>query len=227
MYWQEDGEAQANHRPPEDVFDLAFRIQGKQLAIDHAFALASALCDKLDVDLCSRIGVHQIRVAESGNGWSRPDHDGASMLLSKRVRLVIRANHDDREQLDRLCGQTLEIDGEALRVGENSVRQFSTLDTLFARSVVCDAGQPEEVFLGNVAAELGSLGIEVKKMLCGTSGLIHTDTAAIFTRSLLVAGLRPHESIALQRHGIGGQRLLGCGLFVAHKGIDAIDDART
>ena len=227
MYWHEENEGQAGDRPPEDVFDLAFRIQGRQLAIDHAFALASALRDRLDPEVCSRIGVHHIRVAESGNGWTRPDHDGASMHLSKRVRLVIRVNQEDREQLEQLCGQALEIGGETLQIGESSVRQFSTLDTLFARAVICEAEQPEEAFLADVASELEKLGIEVKKMLCGTSGLIHTDTAAIFTRSLLVAGLQPQESFALQRHGIGGQRLLGCGLFVAHKGIEAIDDART
>lgn len=227
MYWRED-EGDANDRqPPQDFFDLSFRIRGEQLAIDHAFALASAIRDHLDPELCERIGVHQIRVAESGNGWNRPDHEGASLRLSKRVRLVIRVHQHDRDSLEQLCGKTLDIAGESIQIGETSPRPLSTLDTLFARAVACDLEQPEEVFLTNVAAELDGLGITVKKMLCGTSGLIRTDSADIFTRSLLVAGLQPREAIALQRHGIGGQRILGCGLFVGHKGIEAIDDART
>ena len=66
------------------------------------------------------------------------------------------------------------------------------------------------------------MGIEVSKMICGKSGMIRTDEGNIFTRALMIADLQADESVRLQQHGIGDARLLGCGLFVPHKGIDAV-----
>lgn len=226
MYWREDSDRQPACQPPEDLFDLAFRVEGGSLAIDHAHALARALRGQLGDEACARIGVHQIRIAESGNGWNRPNEDGASMLLSRRVKLVLRIDSRDRAEVGRLSGCTLDLDGQTLKLGESSVRKLSTLDTLFAHTVACDATQAEEDFLSDCAAALHRIGIEVGKLLCGTSGLIRTDAEDIFTRSLLVAGLKPEESVALQRHGLGGERLLGCGLFIPHKGIGPVDQAR-
>ena len=54
------------------------------------------------------------------------------------------------------------------------------------------------------------------------SGLIRTDAENIFTRSLMIADLKPDESVRLQKQGIGEGRNLGCGIFVPHKGIDAV-----
>ncbi|MBV5275414.1 MAG: type I-MYXAN CRISPR-associated protein Cas6/Cmx6, partial [Lamprocystis purpurea] len=45
---------------------------------------------------------------------------------------------------------------------------------------------------------------------------------AITTRSLLLAGLKPDESLRLQQQGLGLHRLMGCGIFIPHKGIDAV-----
>ena len=73
-----------------------------------------------------------------------------------------------------------------------------------------------------VAAELRALDIDVSKMICGKSGEIRAGGRSIFTRALMVAGLKPEESVRLQRHGLGEDQLLGCGLFVPHKGIDAV-----
>ena len=35
----------------------------------------------------------------------------------------------------------------------------------------------------------------------------------------MLAGLSRAESLLLQRRGLGGQRRLGCGVFIAHKDI--------
>jgi hypothetical protein len=63
-------------------------------------------------------------------------------------------------------------------------------------------------------------------MLCGMSGSVRTADGELFTRALLVADLKPAQSVTLQQRGIGGERLLGCGLFVPHKGIDAVHEPR-
>jgi hypothetical protein len=40
----------------------------------------------------------------------------------------------------------------------------------------------------------------------------------------MVADLEAEESVALQQQGLGQGRMLGCGLFVPHKGIDTVFD---
>jgi CRISPR-associated protein Cas6 len=218
MFWQDDAESEAKPGA-DDIFDLVFKIKGTRLVSDHAFALSSALREIFDSSICSRIGVHQIRMAESGNGWTRPQ---SSMVLSRRARLAIRASQQDYERLQALVNRTLELAKDSIEVGASSVRKLSVPDALFAHAVVCDAAQSEEDFLAQVAQYLETLGIHARKMICGTSGLIRTDTTDIFTRSLMVASLKSDESIILQRHGIGDYQLLGCGLFVPHKSIEAV-----
>ena len=223
MFWQDEAEAETEPAVPQDIFDLMFKISGTRLATDHAFALSVALRDILGSEICQRIGVHQIRMAESGNGWTRPQD---SMVLARRARLVIRVSQSDHAALLALVDQTLTLAGHAIEVGNSSVRKLSTLDTLFAHALVCDATQSEQEFLAQVALGMDALGISVKKMICGSSGLIRSDASELFTRSLLVASLKAEESIALQRAGLGDHQLLGCGIFVPHKGIDAVYPAQ-
>lgn len=222
MFWQEDNEGEAQYQPPDDVVDLVFRLQGSYLALDHAFALAEALRQRLDRATCDNIGVLGVRMAESGNGWVRPE--GESMPLSRRARLVIRAGSDDIGELAKICNRELYLGEQPIMVGDYSIRKLSTLGTLFSRAISCDESQSEDDFLQRVAAELRQKDIGVSKMICGKSRQIAAGTEKLFTRSLLVAGLKPGESVALQRDGIGKDQFLGCGLFVAHKAIDAVYD---
>lgn len=227
MFWQDEADKKPAYQAPDDLFDLAFQVRGKSLAVDHAFSLANALQKHLGAETCDKIGVHQIRVAESGNGWMRPEQGDASMQLSRRVKLVIRLAEEDYDEVVKITDQTLDLAGQKLTIGKSSIRKLSTIDTLFAHAIACDVQQSETEFLNDMAAQLQDLGIPVSKMLCGMTGLIRTDTEDIFTRSLLVANLKPEQSVDLQRRGLGGSRLLGCGLFIPHRGIDPIDSAQT
>jgi CRISPR/Cas system CSM-associated protein Csm4 (group 5 of RAMP superfamily) len=38
----------------------------------------------------------------------------------------------------------------------------------------------------------------------------------------MLADLKPEESLRLQQQGLGPHRLMGCGIFIPHKGIDAV-----
>ncbi len=223
MYWQDESGPIARPTVPDDIFDLVFKIRGTSLVSDHAFALSTALQQILDSATCSRIGVHQIRMAESGNGWTRPQ---ASMVLSRRARLAIRTRQQDYERLQSLVNRTLELARDSIEIGTSSVRKLSLPDALFAQAVACDENQSEQDFLEQVAQNLDALGIRASKMICGTSGFLRTDVSELFTRSLMIAKLKPEDSIALQRHGIGDYQLLGCGLFVPHKSVEAVYQAQ-
>jgi len=226
VYWHEENDPNEIYQVPDDVFDVMFKLTGNQLAVDHAQSLAQAVCAKLTDDTQSQIGIHQVRVAESGNGWSRPGTGGEFLQLSRRTKLVLRVNQDVYEDVLQLTGSELEIDGQLLKVGVSAVKKLTSITTLFSHGIVCNDAQSETEFLADIAATLQQMEIKVKKMICGMTHSIRSDSGSVFTRALMVANLTPEESVLLQQRGIGEGRLIGCGLFVPHRGIDAVFTAQ-
>lgn len=222
VFWNEENEHQPPLEAPEDVFDIVFKLSGKCLEIDHAYDLSQALSQIIPDQSYFQLGIHQIRVAESGNGWNRPMNSGAIMQLSRRTKLAIRADLDSQDDVRSISGKMLELGGWQIKIGESSIRKLSMLGTLFSHAVSCDEHLPEEHFLAEVAEQLERMDISVSKMICGKTGSIRTDVGNVFTRSLMIADLKPEESIRLQKQGIGESRNLGCGIFIPHKGIDAV-----
>jgi CRISPR-associated protein Cas6 len=222
IFWREDEDSRPEFEVPTEVYDLVFSLRGNRLRIDHAHALAESLRGLLNAETCRRIGVHGVHMAGSGNGWNRPERGDAELPLSRRTRLVIRVHRDDHEEVAGLSRQTLRLGGQRLRLGDSSIRRLSSLGCLYSRAVCCDREQSETDFLAQAAVSLRALDIDVGKMICGRSGEIQRGDEPLFTRALLVADLSPEESVTLQQQGLGDERLLGCGLFVPHKGIDAV-----
>jgi CRISPR-associated protein Cas6 len=224
MFWNQEEETQAAYQVPDDVFDLVFKLRGSSLDIDHAFALSTALQAYLSDELCARIGVHGVRMAGSGNGWNRPEQSDAALPLSRRARLAIRVHRDDSEEVGQIMDRTLQIGHQQVTLGSSVMRKLSTIGTVYARAICCDREQSETDFLTEMAALLKQMNIKVSKMICGRCGEIRTADETIFTRALMVADLEAEESVALQQQGLGQGRMLGCGLFVPHKGIDPVFD---
>jgi CRISPR-associated protein Cas6 len=222
VFWNDENEQKLPLDAPEDVFDIVFKLGGKCLDIDHAYDLSQALSQIIPEEFYLQLGVHQIRMAESGNGWNRPMNSGSVMQLSRRAKLVIRADLNSRDAVVKISGKTLKLGAQQINIGESSIRKLSMLGTLFSHAITCEESLSEEHFLAEVARQLESLNISVSKMICGRTGLIRTDSENIFTRSLMIADLKPDESVRLQKQGIGEGRNLGCGIFVPHKGIDAV-----
>ncbi|NIR27811.1 MAG: type I-MYXAN CRISPR-associated protein Cas6/Cmx6 [Gammaproteobacteria bacterium] len=225
-YWDEDDEAQ-DYEVPDDVVDMAFRISCACLPIDHANALSKALHEVLPwLAEENDAGIHVIHGAASGNGWVRPEDPAHDVLYpSRRTRMTLRLPKARVENTRGLTGAVLDIDGHGLTVGEASVRPLAALPTLFARYVVADPGQDESRFLEATVEELKALGVPVRKVLCGRTGMLRRPEGDVFTRSVLVADLDPQESVTLQQRGLGPLRRMGCGLFIGHKGIRAVDEA--
>ncbi len=222
MFWQEDEREEGEYVVPDDVFDLLFRLRGREVEIDHAYDLAEALRALLPAAVCARIGVHGIGLASSGNGWIRPEDADAVLPLSRRSRLVIRVRREDADTVAGLANRSLAVGRHSLELGECSVRPLVAMGTLHARAVRSEPALDENAFLAGVADEIAAAGVRVKKMMCGKSGNIRADGEAIFTRSLLIADLAAEDSVLLQQRGLGDDGLLGCGLFVPHKGVAAV-----
>jgi CRISPR-associated protein Cas6 len=149
----------------------------------------------------------------------RPEGVDAVLQLSHRAKLALRLPRHRLDDAAALLGRTLEVAGSPLRVDRLSLRPLSTITTLFARCVLLAAAGDEPTFLATAAGELGALGINPGTMLCGRVTPVATPACTYQTRSLMVAGLMPEQSLALQRHGLGAERKLGCGVFIPHKDI--------
>ena len=209
-----------------DVVDVAYRLSGRWLPVDHAQALRDAVTKFLPwLEDEPSAGIHSIHVAASGNGWERPDRGADGMLaLSRRTPLVLRVPTRRAADADALGTRRLDVEGCELFVGTRQRRPLRPARTAFARYVVDDGDDDEERFTAHIAAEMEMRGITVRKLLCGRSHRIETVHGALTARSVLIADLGRDESLELQCRGIGRGPLLGCGLFVPHKDIGPVGD---
>jgi len=210
----------ARQDDPGDIVDAVFAISCRSLPVDHAYALSQAIHGALPWFADEPgAGLHTIHGAPSGSGWMRPEAAGAVLQLSRRTRLVLRLPRARLGDAAALLGRTLDVAGWPLQVDKLSARPLSRITTLFARSVVLAGADDEAAFLVAAAEALGTLDIAPGTMLCGRVTQLATPTGSYQTRSLMLAGLTAEQSLALQRQGLGGERKLGCGLFIPHKGI--------
>ena len=223
MRWEETSSDEAA-ATDADAIDVAFRLSGRWLPVDHACALRTAVVKVLPwLADEPTAGIHSIHGAASGNGWERPGRDtGEMLLLSRRTRLVLRVPVRLVEATSGLCERRLDIDGCEVVTGVRRVRPLMPAGTLFARYVVDRRGGDEECFVEHIASALEALSVSVRKLLCGRSHRIVSGQRVLTTRSVMIANLGPAESLAVQCRGIGPGRLLGCGLFVPHKDIGPV-----
>jgi len=111
MYWQESQQEEAP-RVPDDVVDVAYVIRCQSLPVEHAYALWHAVSQVLPwIPEEEGAGVHSVHVADSGNGWMRPERPDELLYLSRRTRLVIRVPKHRIEDARRLHGRTLDVAG--------------------------------------------------------------------------------------------------------------------
>ncbi|MCB1757134.1 MAG: type I-MYXAN CRISPR-associated protein Cas6/Cmx6 [Gammaproteobacteria bacterium] len=224
-FWQENTDTD-EQLVADDFVDVLFRLQGKTIPVDHAWVLSEAISRHLPWFTEDKgSALHQIHVAESGNGWYRPDAGTDLLHLSRRTRLTLRLPQNKVDEASQaLTGKTLDLAGCEITLGESSVKTLVSSEVLFARYVDYGPTLDEEEFLQAAHQELSSENIRVRKMLCGRMQRLASPEGEILTRSLMIADLDKRESIALQQQGLGNNRKLGCGVFIPHKGIDAVGE---
>jgi len=226
MFWQEDDD-KYEFQLPDTIVDLSFKIDCKQIALDHAYDLSRALAEALpwlmDED---DAGVHLIHGASSGNGWERPAETGEDdfIYLSRRARMQLRVPRERIEDAQQLTGQVLDVGGYQVAIGEAQIKPLTTLGTLFARYIQVEQGETEDQFLERIVKEMRSHDIAVKKVLCGIDHAFNLPEGRVKTISVMVADLDPKDAFTLQQKGIGAGRKMGFGLFIPHKGIKPVGD---
>jgi CRISPR-associated protein Cas6 len=224
MFWEE------NETPQEKsgaVIDLLFSLKCKELPVIHEVALYEAMLKIVPwIEKRKHFAIHNIHLAGSQNGWERPDPDlGQKLILSKRTKMTIRCAEKDSQQLqDDLLNQTLDVAGHPLTVGKAKIRNLSKLGTVFCRNIILKSDDElnEDTFLTNLANELAVHDIKITKALCGLLSDFETHEGTKKARSVMIANIKKEQSIYLQENGIGDWQHLGCGIFLPHKGIEAV-----
>ena len=226
MFWEEDEDKTLPFKAPDDIIDIVYSIQCKTLPLNHSWALSQEIIKHLPwLSEYDYAGIHQIHVAESNNGWLRPedDEDGALLYPSKRTKMTLRIPIEEYSSAQKLTGKTLNIDGHSLTVGTPKKKEFTNAGVIFARYVLCKEQEEENAFLSRMAAEINEkTDFKVKKMLCGKSHKIMTPDGKLDTKHLMIADLDNDTSIKIQQYGLGKARELGCGLFLPHKSIKTL-----
>ena len=201
--------------------DAVFAITCPSLPVDHAYALQQAIQAALPWFAREpHAGLHTVHGAASGAGWLRPEGEDALLQLSHRTKLVLRLPESRLVDAAALSGRTLDVAGFPMRVGRLSPRPLLRIASLFSRSVIFEGSDDEDGFprRGNRGAAVRSAS-GPPRMLCGRDVTLATPRGSYRTRSLMVTVDTPEQSLALQRHGLGEARKLGCGLFIPHKDV--------
>jgi len=225
MFWTEDIDSKKEFEVSDDVVDICFKLDCKTLPLDHASALSEAIQQALPWFADEpQAALHLIHVAESGNGWFRPeDPENEVLCLSRRTKLTLRVPKHRIDAAHLLTGCEMDINGHALKVKEGSIKTLVALPTLFARYIETEQTKDEDTFLHEMAALIQKMDIPVRKLMAGKQYRHQLQDREAFTRSLMVADLGKEDAVKLQQQGIGTGQKHGFGIFIPQKGIKAVN----
>lgn len=206
--------------------DAIFPVGGSTIPREHGYALYGAAARAIDVlHGNADIGIFPIRGTPGGND---------TLLLTDRSTLRFRVPVAKLPMLLPLAGKSLKLNGHLLRVGVPHVAALEPAPLLASPLVLiklADAGNKAvggivtpDAFLAAAARKLEEMAIRAKPGV----QLIRTGRRAGQARrrvlrvkdqthvgyAMIVHGLTAEESIRLQEKGLGGRRLMGCGLFL-------------
>lgn len=181
---------------------------GDRIPADHNYRLYSCLIGQLpqlkqhDWQLLTFSGI--------------PDRQGW-VKLGRGSTVGVRCDLSLLELFGGLDGQVLRVGQTLLQLGKLEGRTLSPAPTLEAALVTiktnyrCRVGEFEfGVALGR---QLQQSGIETMPNL-GQRRALRIKDSIVVGYGLLFEGLKPQESLHLQRHGIGGRRKMGAGVFL-------------
>ena len=220
--WQETDQKKSI-ADDSDMAELSFSVNCRELPYDHAYELSSEILNLIpQIENDKRNSIQTLHGPMSGNGWVRPDSE--NIPLSKRAKLMMRINKNQIDDIKDIEGKEIKLFGNSLKIGISKVKNFLIVKDLFCRFVISDNKISEDDFLEKIQMELRNFNVNIKKALCGRSMTINFAKKTVYTRSLMIADLSKEESLKLQEEGVGAKKLYGCGIFLPHKSIDAVNN---
>lgn len=194
------------------VTDVQFELRGAHIPLDHGLVLFNELARLLPWLAEEKLAaIHPVHGADNGIG---------QLILNRRTKLVVRIPRERLEQLLGLSGQRIIISGNPLDIGAGKPKPLPSHTPLYAH-IVTTGSADERDFTSDIMRELDDLEIETR-FLCGKRQTVTTAQGMESGYSLMLHGLPIEHSIRIQQIGLGGNRKLGCGIFIPHKSINAV-----
>lgn len=195
------------------ITEVHFELQGSLLPRDHGYPLFLELSRLLpwlaDETLAA---VHHINGAETGKD--------DLLILNRRAKLVIRIPLHREADLAILSSETIAIGDYKLTIGKGKTKPLTRHSPLYAHCVTTGS-MDEEGFASDIIRILDELKITCR-FICGRRQSITTADGLAYGYSLLLHELPVEQSILVQQRGMGGNRKIGCGIFIPHKSTNAL-----
>ncbi len=193
----------------EPKVDICFQVMGKNIAVDHGYALFAAV---------NRIRPHFHEDQDAGLRLIRGRYVGGGMLdISPCSELVMRVPVSGIPEYIPLAGKRLEIIGESLRVGVLKTRAIIPAVAVYSHLVTTKNGQEQSRFEQEISRQMRELNVQGKFTL-GKRRTFRVHKKQMVGYSMLVSELTAEESVILQERGLGGRRKMGCGFFEPREG---------
>jgi CRISPR-associated protein Cas6 len=193
-----------------DVVDLAFSVRGDSVAADYAWQLRQSVRACLPWLEESGAGIHPLSGASISEGV---------LCLNRRARLVLRLTRRWVEAAQALAGSRFDLGGEIEIDGPGSLRPLQPSPVLYA--VMVHVGCADEGEFVAACRRLAPVS-PAAQLVCGKARSVTGPKETLRGYSVMLYGLSEEESLRLQGEGLGGQRQLGCGIFVPHKSVAAV-----
>jgi CRISPR-associated protein Cas6 len=197
------------------IVDLAFSIVCPHaIPADHGYLLYSAVSRALpETHQANGYGIHPICGRQLG---------GRTLQLTEHSRLVIRTHADRLARFLPLAGKPIRLLDRALRIGVPQVRSLVPVVALRSRLVTIklpkvisqSTDATAEAFLAAAGRQIVNLGISTEaKCFLGKRRTLCIKDKEVVGYEVMIESLTAGESLALQEHGLGGRRHMGCGIF--------------
>lgn len=194
--------------------DLSFRLTSNaSISADHGYHLYSALSRVLPLfHQNNEIGIHPIRGRHVGN---------RQIMLMPESNLVLRVPVNQTRELLNLSGEVIQIRKTEVLIGVPQINAIEFQKSLRSRLVVIkisglDAVQlNRDAFSNAVRKQLTSLGVSSQVHVNpGKRRTLRIRDKEIVGYEVILTNLDSEDSLEIQKHGLGGRRHMGCGLFI-------------
>jgi CRISPR-associated protein Cas6 len=188
--------------------DLAFPItSATSIPADHGYLLYSAVSKYIpELHQTDGVAIHPIRGRQDGM---------RGLSLQRWSAVTVRASDDRIGGFLKLAGKSLRIGPAMVVVGVPTVSLVLASPKLRSRLVTTKNGTDPERFLAEVRRQMTTLGISERPgVTVGKRRTTRIKDKEVVGYELTVDQLGEQESLLLQRHGVGGRRVMCCGVFV-------------
>lgn len=188
-----------------NVVDILFTLRGDRIPLDHGYSLMGAIAPYAPVHGPSGWAVHPI----AGDQVA----PGVMALRGGQSKLTLRAPASELRAARGLVGRTLSLDGYRVTVGCADVHALRPAPRLVARLVTIRGYMDPEPFVHAVETAVRRYA-QGARVDVGDRRIVRIHGCRVVGYEVVIGGLTPSESLAIQAHGVGGRRHMGCGVFI-------------